>query len=312
MTLTGHYTDPGLLDAQQLRIQWQSGDPYAATDSIFELLGANALSLSQEVHSLSDDAILTITGINLPAGTIDFQVRYVYLDQLHTYPESRNGPYTVTVTVKDKDGAADTKAMPVTVRDVPPTVALTGPSVVNRNAVFLLRLGKPVDPGTDTVTRYRVNWGDGRVTEFTPALLTRLRGVLRQRYARTGTYTITVDVRDQETPSGWHQGVGTLTVTVLNAQIRAMQSNRVGTQTFTAVSGASDVVTSSLSYSWVVFDPFGRVIKSVAATPANPRPSLTFTVFRGGYYTVRLAIYKDGILISTINRKVHIPGMFGR
>ena len=49
----------------------------------------------------------------------------------------------------------------VTVRNVSPTLALTGAGTVAEGAAYRLELGAITDPGDDTVTRWIVDWGDG-------------------------------------------------------------------------------------------------------------------------------------------------------
>src|SRR5262249_31698926 len=79
----------------------------------------------------------------------------------HTYADGANN-FTITVELTDEDGthsASGSKA--ITVNDVDPTIALSGNPNVNEGSSYLLNLGAITDPGQDTVTAYKINWGDG-------------------------------------------------------------------------------------------------------------------------------------------------------
>src|SRR5260370_20446025 len=45
--------------------------------------------------------------------------------------------------------------------------SLAGNATVNEGSVYTLNLGNVVDPGTDTVSGFTVNWGDGSSDSFT-------------------------------------------------------------------------------------------------------------------------------------------------
>src|SRR5207302_9384919 len=90
---------------------------------------------------------------------------------------------------------------------------LSGNSSVNEGSLYSLTLGAITDPGSDTVDRYRVNWGDGNSEEFTSA------GVKTHTYANDGNLTITVDLRDEDSAPGFH----------LSARSKVLTVNNVGT-----------------------------------------------------------------------------------
>src|SRR6185295_3394073 len=58
-----------------------------------------------------------VTQLNLPAGTTSYSAPHKYQD---------DGAYQVTVTAKDKDGAATTLQLPLDIANVPPTVSIQG------------------------------------------------------------------------------------------------------------------------------------------------------------------------------------------
>ncbi len=88
-------------------------------------------------------------------------------DALGTWSWSANaadgpaGPFTVTIRATDNQNAAANATFTYAVNNVPPTISLSGNADVNEGALYTLNLGVVTDPGTDTITQYIVNWGDG-------------------------------------------------------------------------------------------------------------------------------------------------------
>ncbi len=71
----------------------------------------------------------------------------------------------------------------ITVSDVAPTVVLSGAATAAEGSPYLLTIGPVADPGADTVTAYRVSWGDGTPVEtVTPAALAAAGGRLSHTY----------------------------------------------------------------------------------------------------------------------------------
>src|SRR3954468_15200962 len=132
----------------------------------------------------------------------------------HTYADGPNG-YTISVDLVDEDGThAAVDTLDVMVKDVPPFVDLTGPTMVNEGAANSWSLGPVVDPGTDTVTQYIVHWGDGNTDTFTSAQIAAMLNNVGHTYADgPNNYTISVDLVDED---GTFTAVDTLDVTVKN------------------------------------------------------------------------------------------------
>src|SRR6185295_7443983 len=83
-TLTGSYTDIGLLDAHSLTVNWD--DPNNALASTFSVnaihdaAGVATLLVGDTFSSTTDTAILPITSINPLTGEVGFSVQHQYLD----------------------------------------------------------------------------------------------------------------------------------------------------------------------------------------------------------------------------------------
>ncbi|HRL76514.1 MAG TPA: PKD domain-containing protein, partial [Candidatus Accumulibacter phosphatis] len=134
-----------------------------------------------------------------------------------------DGSYTVTVTANDQQGQAnsiETDSFSVTVDNVAPTLPyLSGNNTVEQGQVYTLDLNGPydylpspvVDPGTDTVTEYRIDWGDGTAVQIIAAGSLPANGQVTHIYATAGTPTIRIALVDED---GTHADAGTKSITV--------------------------------------------------------------------------------------------------
>jgi|GEM_PF-1111909 len=131
----------------------------------------------------------------------------------HIFADDENGPVnattrTIQVTVSDDDGGSRMASKDVTVNNVAPTIALAGADSVNEGSTYTLTLGALTEPGTDTVSSYVVNWGDGTQSTYAGA------GDVTHVYADgASTPTIAVDLVDED---GTHSNAGSKSITVNN------------------------------------------------------------------------------------------------
>jgi PKD repeat protein len=105
-----------------------------------------------------------------------------------------DGTVTVRLRVTDDEGATGTTTATITFTNVAPTVDFTSDPVVD--GVTVTRNGSFADPGTADTHTATVDWGDGSGPE--PLALTGTTFTLDHVYAATGTYTITVEVCDDD------------------------------------------------------------------------------------------------------------------
>ncbi|MCS7469204.1 DUF4347 domain-containing protein [Stieleria sp. ICT_E10.1] len=71
-----------------------------------------------------------------------------------------NGTHTIGLRVDDGRGGIETQTTTVTVQNSAPALSATGNASVLQNATYTLNLAA-TDPGDDTLTQWRVDWGDG-------------------------------------------------------------------------------------------------------------------------------------------------------
>ncbi|TXI26293.1 MAG: hypothetical protein E6Q60_12835, partial [Nitrosomonas oligotropha] len=136
------------------------------------------------------------TGV-IAAGTFNFSINHQFVDG--------NASYPVNITVADGADDSATQQFTINVNDVAPTIALSGAPSVNEGSNYLLHLGAVTDPGSDTVSSYIVNWGDGSSNTFANA------GDVAHVYSAVGSHTITVDLTDED---GMYSSAGNLAVLV--------------------------------------------------------------------------------------------------
>jgi choice-of-anchor A domain-containing protein/RHS repeat-associated protein len=145
-----------------------SGDP--GTDTI-----------SQWVVDWGDGVVETITG-NPSSAT-------------HVYADG-NADYQISAIVTDEDGEYESNTVDVSVMNVAPTVTLDADSTVDANQPYTLTLTAAGDPGTDTLTHWTINWGDGGAAQAVTATGNTL--TITHTYTTAGTNTISASATDED------------------------------------------------------------------------------------------------------------------
>ncbi|MDV6033832.1 MAG: DUF4347 domain-containing protein [Phycisphaera sp. RhM] len=74
-----------------------------------------------------------------------------------------DGTYTIGLRVDDGNGGVTTQTTTVTVNNTAPALIATGNASVAQGATYTLNLSAN-DPGEDTLTGWRIDWGDGTIT----------------------------------------------------------------------------------------------------------------------------------------------------
>ena len=224
-TLTGSYTDPGVLDAHTLAVNWN--DPNASPPSTFSIpairnaAGIPTLSVGQTFSSSTDEAVLTIIFINSVTGQVDFSVQHQYLDDgLAPGNATIQDTSTISVTVTDDESESGSDTETVLVKNVAPVLNVAPNQTVNEGQLLNLSgIGTPplalfADQGTIDVHTATINWGDGSSPESAVVFFSIGTGALggTHTYADDGVYTVTVTIQDDDGGSDTEQ----FTVTVKN------------------------------------------------------------------------------------------------
>ena len=131
-------------------------------------------------------------------------------DSTFGFTPDDNGSYVVSLCVTDDDsGTGNATSKTISVVNVAPSIVLTGDEAVDEGEDYTLTLGTITDPGSDTVTQWTVNWGDGLSNTYAGG------GDRTHVYENDGTYTVTVDLADED---GTHTGAGSLGLTINPAE----------------------------------------------------------------------------------------------
>jgi hypothetical protein len=130
----------------------------------------------------------------------------------HVYADGASTATISAEAIDDDDSYLVGTHVLVTINNVAPSLTITGPSLAITGSSTSWTLGSIVDPGTDTVTQYKVNWGDGNSTTLTAAQVASASTVAHT-YASAGPETISVDLTDED---GTSVGAGTLSVSVVD------------------------------------------------------------------------------------------------
>jgi len=129
--------------------------------------------------------------------------------QNFSFTPADEGSYTATFTVTDNDGGVGTDTVVVTALDVAPTIELIGVAMAVEAEPYTLTLGPITDPGDDTVTQYRVHWGDGETDIHDSG------GDVSHVFTVPGvTHTVTVDLVDED---GTYENTGSMEILVVSA-----------------------------------------------------------------------------------------------
>jgi uncharacterized delta-60 repeat protein len=109
----------------------------------------------------------------------------------HVFPD---GPRrsVVKASAIDGDRSISTVFANVDVANVPPTVTATGGPPVAEGTQYTVQFNA-TDVGSDTIAKWTINWGDGRVEEYPPDARSAQR-----KYADSGTYTVVVSATDED------------------------------------------------------------------------------------------------------------------
>ncbi|MBX3400769.1 MAG: PKD domain-containing protein [Gemmataceae bacterium] len=245
----------------------------------------------------------------------------------HTYAD--NGVYTVTVTVTDDDGAADSKTFLVLVDNAAPVVSVVGGQTIAEGATLSIpNVATFTDAGFDNPNRpggasterftFSINWGDGTtadtgsITNFTTGSIgTPSSGSLNasHTFADDGVYTVTLRINDDD--GGTTTQSFTVTVTNVAPTVAVAANQTIAEGSKLSISGigsfsdpgfdnANKGTVESFTYSvnWgdgtaPTTGSVTNVIAGTVGTPTTGSFDSAHTYADDGMYTVTVTITDD-------------------
>lgn len=87
--------------------------------------------------------------------------------QLSSLGLDDDGSYTIGLRVTNNNGDIGTDTTTLSIANVVPTIGVSGSNTTDEGATYTVTLGPVVDPGDDTISSYRINWGDGTYNDYT-------------------------------------------------------------------------------------------------------------------------------------------------
>jgi len=226
----------------------------------------------------------------LPLGGVDGKTFALQ----HRY--TRAGRYTVTVVVTEASGATGSATTTVTVENVAPMVAPL-PTVPVKEGEDYAVTGSFTDPGTDRWTA-TVRYGNGSAEA--PLALDGKSFALSHRYARYGSYPVTVKVTD----SFGGTGTQTAVVTVQNVApvFAALPAARIDAgDRWTATATFTDPGVNE----WTATVDYGDGAGARAVPVSGKGIALAERYDRPGTYTVTLTV-NDGEATATTTTTVTV------
>ncbi|MCR4407841.1 MAG: PKD domain-containing protein [Anaerolineae bacterium] len=209
----------------------------------------------------------------------------------HVYAD--NGPYTVTVSVTDKDAGTGSNSTSHVVNNVAPTASASNNGPVAEGSLVTVTASQ-TDPGADTFT-YSFDWtndGSWEIVNQTESTATHV-------YTDDGDYTVRVRVLDDDGGSG----LTTTAVSVYNITPTAIISGPVsgfeGSVLTWDASLSTDPGADVLTYTWSFGD---------GSAPGSGL-TVTHTYTDNGSYILSLTVTDDENASDTVTRTISISNV---
>jgi hypothetical protein len=155
-----------------------------------------------------------------------------------------DGAYTISASATDEDGSYDAgTCKTLSVTNVAPSLTLGGGAAVDSGSTYTLSLGAS-DPGTDSVTGWTINWGDGVVDTVNgnPSTVTHLFS------GDTRTVTIAATATDED--GSYDSAAKLLGIKGATPLANAGGPYSVNEEGTMALDGSKSLGLGSLTYEW--------------------------------------------------------------
>jgi DNA/RNA endonuclease G (NUC1) len=187
-TLTGYDLLALLPDEVEAAVESNTQPPLAAIDGPAAAIAEGDTASFSAAASLDPNGTIASYEWDFGDGSTGSGVNVT-----HTFVQ--DGAFTVRVTITDNDGLTDSATFSVNVTNVAPVVGAVPNGSLNVGATYTAS-GTFSDPGADSWTA-TVNWGDGSAPEVVP--LSGRSFSLTHIYTAAGSYTVSVDIADDDT-----------------------------------------------------------------------------------------------------------------
>ena len=268
------FNAPPVVAANVAAVSANEGGTVLNTGTFNDAQGRNTVNITASIGNVTQDNI---------AGTWSWSLNVA------DGPASGN----VTITARDNQNAAANTTFAYSVNNVAPTISLNGNATVYEGSQYTLNLGAVTDPGTDTITSYRINWGDGTNSGLivgNPANTSATHTFADGPSTQTNNVTVT----DED----GNFLAGSLSVLVLNVAptiaLTGAQSVNEGssyTLNLGAITDPGTDTASAYSINW----GDGSAVENFSGSPADI--SKTHTYVEGSdYFTISVSLTdEDGI-----------------
>jgi choice-of-anchor A domain-containing protein/RHS repeat-associated protein len=242
---------------------------------------------SADTHTYAWSVLKDGLAHTLPSGTLTNADTFAFIP-------TDDGEYEVILTVTDDDGGTSTTSQSIQVTNVAPNVTISGSPSVNEGSAYTLTLSAAADPGSDTITTWEINWGDGSTQTITGNITS-----LTHTYADgDSTYTIQAWATDEDDTFASNE----LDVDVLNVaptvQITGAPTGQVGigTQVSLGTTVTDPGTPDTFTYAWSITKD-GNAYNPGSGTPLD-QSTLSWTVSAPGNYVVTLIVTDDDAGVS--------------
>jgi DNA/RNA endonuclease G (NUC1) len=198
---TGYDFLSALPENVECRLEQRNCGPSAVITGAGLAGGAEGQTLSFSASTSSDtegDALTYRWDMNGVVAGTDAALNYLFSD---------DGVYAVRLIVADA-GRADTTTTSVNIANVAPSVGTVAPATIDEGGTYTAS-GSFVDPGDDQWIA-TVDYGDGSGTQ--PLTLSGKTFALSHTYAASGSYTVTVTVRETDAEAASGSRIATVSV----------------------------------------------------------------------------------------------------
>jgi PKD repeat protein len=207
----------------------------------------------------------------------------------HVYVDNRATPYTVTVTVTDKDGATGTDAAAVSVNNVAPTSSITNNGPKNEGSAVTVSFGVVTDPGSLDTFKYSFDWNN----DGTYDVVDQVASSADHTWYDNGVFTVKAKVSDKD--GGFNEYTTSVTVNNVAPTVTITGPKTwvvpIGSVTFAGSftdPGTADTHTAK----WYFDDAQSDGIVTETPNSGTGTVSLTKT-FATGVYNVKLTVTDD-------------------